>query len=484
MEIDRVLKNTAFLFVGRGLEKAAQFLVLILVGRYALLGSYGKYALALYFTALCVVLFDLGLQPFAVREVACDPSRSGSVFVNGLAVKCVYSVGFFSLLCVVVLTLNYPRVVTQCILIVLAGRAFGSFTQFNKAFFRGHGKMEYEALTAFVETCLLLGVTAWALLAGGNPIGLGFSWLVSGIGGFLVSLILLDRKIFALRQLSWFPQQSLMKGIARESLFFGLCSLFTMIYFYLDTVILSKIDAMESVAVYTAAYNLIFALLFFPQIYVDVLFPLLSNYHALKSDASVEIVRHVSRYLLLFTVPIGVGTMLLAKPIISFFYGHNLLFTIHGKGAPEALRILVWDGCLIFFTYFWGNSLAAMQRQRVVTAIGGVGAALNIALNFLLIPRFSFTGAAVATVGTEAAIFFCLLYFLADLLDFRDMTRAFLQAAVASLVMFLAMTHFPWLTSLSISIVAGVGTYFVCLLLSGAFGRRDVLVLRKLWARS
>ena len=82
MEIERILKNGTFLFVGRGLEKLAQFLVLILAGRYGLLGAYAQYALAVYFTGLCLVLLDLGLQPYAVREVARNPSQSSELFVN------------------------------------------------------------------------------------------------------------------------------------------------------------------------------------------------------------------------------------------------------------------------------------------------------------------------------------------------------------------------------------------------------------------
>src|SRR5215467_3127123 len=149
---------------------------------------------------------------------------------------------------------------------------------------------------------------------------------------------------------------------------------------------------MDVVSRYTAAYNIVFALILVPQVLVDTLFPLLSRRFLGEGLPIGNVVSAITRYFLLIVFPLGFGVTLLAQPIIRSLYGEKYL---NGSlGADRALAILIWDACLIFFTYLYGQMLAIFEKQAVVTMVAGTGAFINIVLNLLLIPRFSLIGAA------------------------------------------------------------------------------------------
>src|SRR5258708_34736670 len=91
MTLEHIAVRSSFLFAGRIVEKSAQFFVLILVARSVSLEAYSAYSLAIYFTALCTILLDWGIQPYTIREVACDSSGATLFFRHGIILKFIYA---------------------------------------------------------------------------------------------------------------------------------------------------------------------------------------------------------------------------------------------------------------------------------------------------------------------------------------------------------------------------------------------------------
>src|SRR5258708_3428753 len=138
MSIERIGLNSAFLLLSRAADKGSQFAVLILVARSGSLEVSGAYSLAVYFTALCTILFDWGIQPYTIREVARDPSQGRRTARCGIGLKVVYAAAAFVIVFAVLHQLNYPTLVWRTIVIVLFGRLLLSFAQFNAALFRAN----------------------------------------------------------------------------------------------------------------------------------------------------------------------------------------------------------------------------------------------------------------------------------------------------------------------------------------------------------
>ena len=87
--------------------------------------------------------------------------------------------------------------------------------------------------------------------------------------------------------------------------------------------------------------------------------------------------------------------------------GAPLVPLVFGASFRESIAALRWL-CLLpvlrALHYGWGSAItgAASQWNRTATQFGAAG--LNVALNFALIPRWGWHGAAVASLLTDGAL--------------------------------------------------------------------------------
>jgi len=137
--------------------------------------------------------------------------------------------------------------------------------------------MHYEATVAMAGSVVLLIVTFLSLQFGLWDSGPGCCMLLYGLAELLTSFSLLFTRVLR-NTTSASIQRPFLREMNKQSFVFGLCSACTLVYFYLDTVMLSKMASIEIVSCYTAAYNVVFALILLPQVLVDTLFPLLSRH--------------------------------------------------------------------------------------------------------------------------------------------------------------------------------------------------------------
>jgi uncharacterized membrane protein YkvA (DUF1232 family) len=93
-------------------------------------------------------------------------------------------------------------------------------------------------------------------------------------------------------------------------------------------------------------------------------------------------------------------------PVLGYLDDLFLIPLVYGRGedyvpATQVFRLLVWAIPAMFLYLLSGHALYALGRQRQVTWVMlSIGVA-NIALNLVVIPRWSYTGAAVVALASE-----------------------------------------------------------------------------------
>ncbi len=102
------------------------------------------------------------------------------------------------------------------------------------------------------------------------------------------------------------------------------------------------------------------------------------------------------KVLVLLGWPLTVGTFVLVHPIGRLFY----LFS----QSEASLRILAFGIVFLFANSAFYAMLNATNRQGFNAWATGLAAALNVALNLILIPFFGYLAASATTVVTEAAL--------------------------------------------------------------------------------
>jgi O-antigen/teichoic acid export membrane protein len=112
-------------------------------------------------------------------------------------------------------------------------------------------------------------------------------------------------------------------------------------------------------------------------------------------------------------------------------------------------------------------ALLANAREDQFFRLTAWGAALNLVLNIVLIPRYGIVGAGLATLATEAVrLVIALVYVRAQGFRLLDLTLfARVSAAATGMTLLLVVLHPP---SLFLALALGVAAYAVALVAVGA----------------
>jgi O-antigen/teichoic acid export membrane protein/glycosyltransferase involved in cell wall biosynthesis len=162
-----------------------------------------------------------------------------------------------------------------------------------------------------------------------------------------------------------------------------------------DTPMLAAMCGAAIAGTYWAAYTVIFALLGFAGILSRAALPELSR------SVDERDLSKLSPLVLAASLMGGFGAMILvgsAGTIMSLLYGEAF------RPGAQALTILALMLPMNFASGVLLNRLVAVGRQRLLAIASVSGAAINVGLNLLLIPRLGMRGAALATVASEAVL--------------------------------------------------------------------------------
>jgi O-antigen/teichoic acid export membrane protein len=469
----RIAKNSIFIFLGDAIGHILQLILVVYLVRYLGAATFGKYAFAFAFTSLFMILSDLGLSEMSIREIARDTSKAGEYLTNISITKFILSLITIVLIVVTINLMHYPWDTILAVYIVGGATVFTSFTTSFRSVFRAFERMEYETITKIVERLLIFGSVLPVLFLGYGLIEVVSAMLIAQALIFLFTLVILIKK-FTRPKLTF--DFSLSKALIKEALPFGLAGVFALIYFQTDTVMLSVMKGDAVVGWYNAAYRLVMGLLFIPAALVGALYPVLSRYFTSSKDTLMLIYEKSFKFLLILAIPLGIGTTLLADRIIIFLYGEDFTPSI------IALQILIWVASLLFIYRTGGYVLASINKQLVDARIAGTAALLNVGLNLLLIPMYSYVGAGIASIISQVFVLICGFSYLQKNGYGFKVSKIVLKPLCAGGVMGLFIYGFRMMSiNLFIVVISAIVIYATCLYLLKAFDENETKMMRDMF---
>jgi len=178
----------------------------------------------------------------------------------------------------------------------------------------------------------------------------------------------------------------------------ALAIVFTVLYFKLDTLFLSILKGPEEVGLYNAAYKVLENIIFFPAVLVGLFLPVLSRYALGQESRLKKALSALFDIMVVLALPVAVGGALLAATMVYLIGGGEFL------ASTTTLQILFGAVGVIFFGTLFGNSVVALDLQRKAVWVYGLGFAFNAVSNLVVIPRYSYVGAAWTTLATEVFV--------------------------------------------------------------------------------
>lgn len=209
------------------------------------------------------------------------------------------------------------------------------------------------------------------------------------------------------------------------------------------------------------------------------IFPVMSKIYKTSKESLKFICEKLFKYSIIIAFPIAVGTTILSERFILLIYGSEYLPSV------IALQILIWSDVIIF-TNFTPRLFESINKQIIFTEITMLGAVTNVVLNLLLIPQFSYVGAAIATCLTEIILLFsCFIIFSrteyrsSGSFALKNISKIFIKIFIAGVGMGFSVKYFYDL-NLAILIIFSALIYVDLLYLVKTFDETDIYMVRNL----
>lgn len=470
-DVAKIAKNTIFLNIATVTTRGLNFVTLLVIARYLGEVGFGQYTFAVSFAGIFVILTDLGLGYLTVREVARDRASAGKYLGHNLMIRLALGGLTFLLIFLALSIMRYPPVVNTAVYLLAFFAILkclgGSFSSIFMAF----ENMKFVALLDVLMSALILGgILAGIYLKQDFPSLLGV-YPLAVLVYFLLSFSIMVKTCARPRYAFNF---SFAKNLIRHSFPFALTSICLVIFTNIDTVMLKTIQGDVPAGYYGVSRSLVSAMVFIPANFMTVLYPVFSRCYQFSKDSLVKYYEQSFRLLLIMALPIAAGGMIVAGKIIALLYGQAY------APATPSVQIMIWAMAIQFITAVVTILVLAGNRQKSVTWVSLAAMLLNIALNLILIPRYSYVGASVATLAAYAFIFILLFAIVSRNIHRLNLWKACSKPLLAAA----GMGVFAFLlgeANLFLIIVLSAAFYLLLLFVLGEIRRSDLDLFRQLF---
>lgn len=475
-KISNIAKNTSYFTLALILQKVISFTYFTLLARALGPEDLGKYYFAISFTTIFSIFIDLGFSNVLTREVAKSDQETESYLGSIMALKIPLSI--ISLLAVVGIIefLHYPALTRDLVLISSVSMILDSFTLTFFAVARGFHNLLYESISSIIFQFIVLIIGLFVLYSGFSLRWQMFALVLASLFNFSYSLILLIKKWKVKIRPNF--NKALLKNIIVLTLPFAMYGIFSRLFTYLDSVLLSILAGDKYVGLYQVAFKIINALQFLPAAFAASLYPALSAYWVRNREQLAVTFERAMNYLIIISLPIAVGIVALADKIVTVFKGGY-------GGAVLPLQITIISVPFMFLGFPLGSLLNACDRQKANTVIMGIVMAVSTILNLILIPHYKAVGASFTNLVTNILMFVLAMALVPKIMTYHAKKNIilFFKAFAAVAVMGIFAWYLKARMNIFIVVALGGLLYFCLLFLFGGFKKEDVTSILKSFSR-
>jgi O-antigen/teichoic acid export membrane protein len=451
-----LLSGTSVLLASRLVVGALGWVGTLLIARRLSDVAFGAFAFIFNLLGLLGLLADFQTSRIVVREVIDAGDDLDSVVGSFVTFRVVLGALTYAIAVAIVVLGNYPTVVVQGTLIGGLSFFVASATWALVTVSQARLWLRTVAISMVVAQAVQLAAII-ALFVSHNDSLLRFvvPFVVYDVVT-LVWMVIAVRRVVRVRPrldgARWWRW-------LKEAAPLAVGSTLGTIYFRIDGVMLSKLGdggeagRLRAVGLYQIGYKFSDLLAFMAPALLGAVLPLLIRAYPDRVADFRKTFRQAFVIFFAFGVFAAVTFAVLCRPVI------HTLFQPRYAGAVRPARLLIVGQSINLFTQLAFVSLVASGRRKIYPIATLCGVVVNVALNFALIPRYSATGAGVATIVTEVIVLGILGYAVRDLpirpLPWRPVAVVVLSGAVLAAAILVLQPFVPW----PVALIAALAIY-------------------------
>lgn len=461
----KIFYNTFVSVLARAVVVIIGLIIISLITRYLGQNGFGDFSTILAFLFVFSVFAELGLYPILLKKISESENNEVKIFNNIFTLRFFSS--FFIFVVASLIGFLFPYSLEIKIGVIIASLGYWALinNQLLMVIFQKHLKMEKVALAEVLSRLFQLAIVVLFIWRDLGFFSIVLTFSLSSIVNFII-LFLYARK-YILFKLEF--DFSFYKTILKQSYPLAVGGILTMFYFKFDTVLLSLMKSSNDVGIYSLPYRILEVLIFFPSMFTGLIMPFLSKYALTDKDKFKNIINKSYNALTIIIIPLIMGTLVLSDKIILFLGGDEFAKSI------DVLNILIFGVAIIFISNLFYNIIVALEKQNSFIWIFAIGALVNILLNLIFIPKYSYYATSVNTVITEFLVAILMLAVIYKSLKYWIFPDSLLKSFFASLIMAVAL-YYLYNFSLFLLLPLAVIIYVFFLYLFRGITKEDILM--------
>ncbi len=404
MKLNQIVKtvfvNTSSQIVAKVVTVLLGFFTVGLLTRYLGVEQYGVYTLVFAYLSFFGIFADFGLQLTLVRDVSGDKSSEGlrsAYFFTKIILTIISTL----IPLIVLLFFPYSQTIKTAIAVGSIAVAVGYFNAYAASVLQSKMKLDLAALLEVINRVVTVAAIILFVLWHWDIYAIIAAVFIGNMTSFAINMYLTPDYF----RITRIPSFNTFMNIMKASFPVGITALLGVLYFKIDTLMLSVMKSTVDVGVYSLSYKLFENIIMLWLFYIASVYPLLSRSVKVNDDKNLwKIIKNS----LLVALILSAGAM-----IISFIAAPLAVTILGGKDFVASVlpfRILIFALPFVFMNNLFYYVLLSFAKVRAIVSILLLSLALNFVLNLFVIPLYGYIGISVSTVITEAIVLVSYLF--------------------------------------------------------------------------
>lgn len=425
----KVAFNTVVQIATKAITVIFGLLVTILLTNYLGREGFGNYMYVIALVVIFGAFADWGTATIGAREAAKERNKEGRILANIFLTRLI-----LSLLAVLLMIIGAVAIPLQTVEPLLVRRAImlGSLILILNTLrasllvvFQTKLQLQKQSLVDITTSILILLISLFFIWQKRGIISLIGAVILANLVGIAIGFFLATRAV----RFDWRLDKQFIRRLLVESFPMGAILLIFTVDNKIDTVMLGSIKGSGAVGIYAVAYRIYDVLVLGAAYFMTALLPVLSRYSNLTRWREKLRRIYQSSFDLMFLMGIlaVTGVWLFAPLAVKLITQKRLL---EFNDAIAVLRLMGLALFLAYLNHLTGYTIVALGKQRRYFFIAFGALVFNVVANSLVIPYYSYYGAAMVTILTEGIVFVVTSIFIFRLLGFVPSPFRFPQTIV------------------------------------------------------
>lgn len=399
------MRNAGWVIGGRIAQMAIALFVSILTTRYLGVNNYGTINYAAAYVAFFSSFCTLGINSIIIKEFIDHPNEQGVAIGTAIFLRAISSILSELVIvgCVSIINKNEPFtiiVVTLCS-IALIFQVTDTINYWFQARYLSK-VVSIASLIAYIATTIYRIIL---LLLQKDVKWFAFASSVDAICMAIIMLIIYHQ--YGGPKLAVSIKKA--KELLKKSQYFIIVHMLVAIYEQIDKIMLQLMINETEVGYYSLAATVNGMWIFVLTAIIDSFTPTILQYGKRDQDKFERKNRQLYSIVIWLSLTVAIVYVCFGREIIRILYGEEYL------GATVPLRIICWYTPFFYLVSARNAWMIAKNKQRYLTYLCGGSAVANVVLNFVFIPLWGASGAALASLLTQMLAITIIPYCIKDM---------------------------------------------------------------------